>query len=292
MFRGSEKSRLLLLLAIALVGFVLVWKYAGTLSGPVEPEPVVAGPPPSVQPDVSPEFETVSDKSPLGFRDSAAYEKLLSQAREATAADLGAQARRDVQFAQLLERPKNYRGVLLHILGSARRILRYESKMSRTGWLYEAWVVTEDSQNHPWVCVFEDAPRGLPFGPDVSERLVFNGYFLKLMAYQAGDKARVAPLLVGRVGWTAPATTGAGKHTPTVYYFAAAIACMFLFSLFRWITAFRRSFAPKPLPSFIRDRPTEEIAPEALNEWLETVADADEGGSSPDDSEEKGNPPR
>ena len=75
----------------------------------------------------------------------------------------------------------------VHLLGTARRILSYESKLSRTGWLYEAWVNTPESQNYPYVCVFEEAPKGLPDRPDVSERVVFNGYFLKLMRYQAGD---------------------------------------------------------------------------------------------------------
>ncbi len=45
----------------------------------------------------------------------------------------------------------------------------------------------------PYVCVFEDAPEGFPIGPNVSERVVFNGYFLKIMKYQAADVARGAP---------------------------------------------------------------------------------------------------
>ena len=51
------------------------------------------------------------------------------------------------------------------------------------------------------MCVFEDPPAGFPIGANVSERVVFNGYFLKLMKYQAGDTTRGAPLLVGRIGW-------------------------------------------------------------------------------------------
>jgi hypothetical protein len=280
MFRGSEKSRLLLLVAIAVAGWAIVWVYLRTPSVRPEPPSIVAEIPP-LQPDVSPEFETVSDKTPMGFRDSAAYEKLLRQARDASAADLGAQARRDVQFAQLLDKPKNYRGVLLHILGSARRILRYESKLSRTGWLYEAWVVTEESQNHPWVCVFEEAPKGMPFGSDVTERVVFNGYFLKLMAYEAGDKKRMAPLLVGRIGWSAPTASGPDRDVPLTTYFAAAVACLFLISLVRWILSIRRTFASSPIPSILRDRPTEEIAPDALTAWLDTVADEDADAEDP-----------
>ena len=34
----------------------------------------------------------------------------------------------------------------------------------------------------------------------MSERVVFNGYFLKIWKYEAADTARGAPLLVGRIG--------------------------------------------------------------------------------------------
>ena len=33
---------------------------------------------------------------------------------------------------------------------------------------------TSDSQNHPYVCIFEDAPKGFPIGDNVNERVVFN----------------------------------------------------------------------------------------------------------------------
>ena len=97
----------------------------------------------------------------------------------------------------------------IHLLGTARRVLRFESKLSKTGWLYEAWIVAPDAPKFPYTCVFEEAPEGFPLGADVSERVVFNGYFLKIMKYQAGDVARGAPVLVGQIGW-APAAAPAG----------------------------------------------------------------------------------
>ena len=44
-----------------------------------------------------------------------------------------------------------------------------------------------DATKYPYSCVFEDAPDGFPLGADVFERVVFNGYFLKIMKYEAGD---------------------------------------------------------------------------------------------------------
>lgn len=280
-FHGSELPRLLILFAIMVVGWAWVWNSLRAPVEPIEPEPIAERKPPAVEPDASPEFETVGDKTVLAFRDMSAYAKLLDQARDSTAADLAAHARRDVTYAHLWERPGHYRGVPVHLLGVARRVLRYESKQSRTGWLHEAWVFTADGQNNPYVCVFEDVPKGLPIGPNVSERVVFNGYFLKLMRYEAGDVPRAAPLLVGRIGWTPRPGGTEGSSQRTAYWLAGAVGVMFLISLGRWILQLRRSLAPKSLASRLRDRPTEEIAPEDLNEWLESVASEPEKETPP-----------
>jgi hypothetical protein len=267
-FRGSELPRLLVLLVIMVVGWVLVWQYLYFKSEPENPEPVASGPPTPVVPDDSPAFETVRDKTPLSFRDTAAYDLLLKHARETTPAELAVQARRDILFTHLWERPEPYRDIPLHLLGIAMQVLTYESKLSPTGRLYEAWIGTHESQYHPYVCIFEDLPQGFPIGPNVSERVVFNGYFLKLMKYQAGDVERAAPVLIGRVGWTAPTV----RRKPNgVTWMIAAVGVMYLISLFRWIWSLRRSLRPIPRPSLLRDHPNDEIAPEDLSACLESI---------------------
>ena len=276
MFQGNELSRLLVLLAIAVGGWGAIWYYVTKApAGKADPDPVVNGKPRAVEPDRSIEFETVTDKTTMSFRDTAAYSKLLTQARDATPARLAARARRDVFYAHLWDQPREFRGVPVHLDGTARRVLYYKSKMSRTGWLYEAWLFTPDGQNNPYVCVFEDAPKGFPIGANLSERVVFNGYFLKLMRYEAGDVPRAAPMVVGRIGWTRPVTPVTSNHS--VYWLGGAIAVMFSVSMFRRVSNFRRSLAPKARPSFVRDRPTEEIAPEELADYF---------GNPPDDLDE------
>jgi hypothetical protein len=273
-FRGSELPRLVLLLTIAVGGWACLWFYSSREDDRLdEPGQVVTGAPSPVEPDRSPPFETVVDKMPLGFRDSAAYETLLTRSRETTAGGLAEQARRDILYAQLWERPSAYRGVPVHLIGAARRVLYYPSKLSRSGWLYEAWIFTPESRTNPYVCVFEEAPKGFPVGADVSERVVFNGYFLKLMRYQAGDVARAAPLLVGRIGWM-PRPPGKTSSDSTLYWLIGGLAVMLLGSLVRWSFQLRRSLASRSLRSTLpHERPNEVIAPEALASWLESVPD-------------------
>jgi hypothetical protein len=281
MFRGSELPRLLVLLVIAAAGWAYVWGYAEGRHEPAEPPPVAGTTPAPIVADRSPEFETVRDKTPLSFRDSAAYARLLARARETPASRLAAGSRRDVFLGHLIERPAHYRGIAIHLLGTARRVLRYESALSRNGWLYEAWVFTPDSQNHPYVCVFEDPPAGFPIGADLSERVAFDGYFLKLLAYRAGDTARFAPVLVGRLGWT-PAASGTGDSARgPVFWISAVLAALFLASLVRWVVKLRRFLAPRPRPSLLSsDRPHDDLSPEALAGFLAALSEDDAAGEA------------
>jgi hypothetical protein len=257
----------MLLLAIMVVGWVLVWKYAQSQP---EPAPPPAATPAKVEPDRAPEFESVTDRTPIGFRDMAAYGMLLKRARETSAADLARQSRRDVFFTDLWEQPVQYRGVAVHLLGTARRVHSYESKLSQKGRLYEAWVSTHESQGYPYVCVFEDLPPGMPTGPDVAERVVFNGYFLKEMRYLAGkDIQRAAPVLIGRIGWT-PGPQ-AVKRDNSVFWMALIVAVLFAVSLYRWLAGLRRWASPRSRASLLSSRPTEEIDPTDLAEWVESV---------------------
>src|SRR5947209_7581623 len=155
--------------------FLWQWLY---LKGMAPPEqPVARVPIAPIVPDKSPEFETVTDQTEIRLRDMAAYRKLLTQVEETTPADLASQSRNDVLSVQIWERPAHYRGVPIHLLGTVLRVLTYESKLCRSGRLYEAWMTTSDSQRNPYVCVFEDAPPGFPIGDNLNERVVFNGYF-------------------------------------------------------------------------------------------------------------------
>jgi hypothetical protein len=284
-FQGSELSRLAILSAIMVVGWAAVWIYAQQPQEATEP-PLTAGE--RLEPvaaDRSPEFETVTDRTSMSFRDNAAYALLLGRARARTPAELAAESRRDILLTHLWERPDLYRGVPVHLLGTALRVLRYESKLGRSGWLYEAWIITPETTRVPYVCVFEDAPNGLPVGTNISERVVFNGYFLKVMKYDAADVARGAPVLVGRIGWTpheSPALGGQGMN-PFLQWSLIVLGALFVISSLRWIGQLRGLFAP-----FRRVAPAgtgrlDELDQTALDDWVKSVATADSPNSDDDE---------
>jgi hypothetical protein len=275
-FQGSELPRLLFLAAVMIVGWALAWNYFQNLNQAAEQELTVKGKPEPVVADKSIEFETVTDRTPLEFRDNAAYSLLLDRARGRTADELAAVARRDIVLAHLWQNPDLYRGVPVHLLGTALRVLRYQSKLSPTGWLYEAWIITPETTRLPFVCVFEEPPEGFPIGPNVSERVVFNGYFLKIMKYQAGDTARGAPVLVGRIGWTPSEPAPKPGENSLLRWTLIILGLLFIASLARWIFQLKKFLSPPSRSSLVAVTPVnEEIDPARLDAWVRSVAPED-----------------
>ncbi len=74
MFRGSELPRLLVLLVITIVGCVAVWQYVylGQEAPAADPVVVAGDVTAPINPEDSPAFESVTDKRPVGLRDTAA----------------------------------------------------------------------------------------------------------------------------------------------------------------------------------------------------------------------------
>jgi len=277
-FRGNELPRLVLLLGLTLGGLAYLWSAVYNKKGEPEPVVVARAPLPPIKPDTSVEFETVEDKTEIQLRDMGAYKKLLSQVESLAPGELDRIAHRDVLSIQLWERPDHYRGVPIQIVGTVLRVLSYESKLVPSGRLYEAWMVTSDSQRNFYVCVFETPPGGFPVGDNLSERIVFNGYFLKLMKYQAGKDLQYysAPVLIGRIGWSEPVAAKGHRGPSPMNWLAIAVGLMFLVSFYRWFSGLRRSLSPLRKTSTTRVPPNEEIAPEELAAWIESVPGEDQ----------------
>jgi hypothetical protein len=202
LFRGSELRSLLILGAIVLVGWSAVFLYSPSH---VDDTP----PPPSVPveritrivPDDGIEFQALEDKQEVRVRESAAYATLLQRTRETPPQELASQARRDVFWSQLWERPKAYRGVPIHLEGTIKKVLTDEvgPAMSPKGRLFSVWFYSDENHSFPYVVVVEDAPPGLVVGYELTVRATFDAYFMKLLKYRAGDTDRAAPMLVGRM---------------------------------------------------------------------------------------------
>jgi hypothetical protein len=144
------------------------------------------------------EFEGVQDRVPLGFRDYAALIALSKQARTGLTADLIKAARHDVGLEELLNKSAEYRGELIELRGLARRRYSPLELGGRKG-VFEVWITVPTEGLTPIACVLEKLPEEFPRREDISEPVVFRGFFLKVITYLAGDVSRDAPLLIGRM---------------------------------------------------------------------------------------------
>lgn len=280
-FRGSELPRLLVLLGILAVGWPLViWSLVRDRDAPTRVDGREAAPaPPLPPPDDAPEFRGIADRESLTARDTAAYAALLRRVRETPPGDLARRARRDVVFSQLWDDPARYRGLPIHIEGTARRVLRQEvadSQVFEDGTYYEAYVFTPDSQRFPWAIAFEEPPAGLEVGDNLVQPVSFDGYFLKLMAYEAGDVRRAAPLLVGRFTPSSrPAPPADRPGAPWgIPWPILIIGALTIYLMIRLALQFRARLSPRPAarpPLSARDEPE----PGLLSDWLERAEEGD-----------------
>ncbi len=262
---------------IGLLGFMLYRSFWD----PGAPQGGIGDLPPLPPPVDDPVFSAVEDRAPIEFRELAAYDTLLQKARETSPETLSGEARRDVLFANLLVDPERYRGLPIRVQGTARRILRIDDlpeTIAAEGQLYEAWTFTDDSRirgkSYPYALVFEDPPEGLPGGTDVDAFVIFYGYFFKLLAYDAGDTKRAAPLLVGRIEYVPELSTDE-EGAPVVnvanrgrsVWMMITIGVLVTYLVVRVLLTARNLFGNTPRRR-VTTPPPQELSPEELDDFL------------------------
>jgi hypothetical protein len=142
----------------------------------------------------------------LYARDADARYYLLELARDANPADLAADARRDVRYTALLEKPQDYRGQVIHVQGDLLWVTHFELKRSVPGLphVYQGLLLAEPTGRPVWL-LFPELPPGLPPEAQWSRLYLngvrFDGYFLKVLrAEDPKEKGKQLyfPVLVGR----------------------------------------------------------------------------------------------
>ncbi|GIW88924.1 MAG: hypothetical protein KatS3mg108_3248 [Isosphaeraceae bacterium] len=276
-FRGSELPRLIFLIGLLVVGSALVYRILSQQPSrqPARPVPV-AQRTPLPPPDDSFELSGVIDRQPLNPRENPGYLLLLERVRQTPPEALARAARRDVLFSQLVTNPARYRGLPIRVEGTLLRLLEQhpiDSQLFPDGRFYEGWTITPDSQDYPWILVFENAPPNLPVGDDLRAYISFDGYFFKLMAYVAGDTTRFAPLLIGRLRFVDPEPTASEPATlPSLPWWAPLLAVLALYGLVRWLLFLRQLTRPSPSRRYF-SAVDDQIDPKLLTDWLNSSSD-------------------
>ncbi len=128
-----------------------------------------------------------------GYREYLVYADALFYASR-TPADVFAKAAADnthVKFAHINSEPWKYRGQVIHLAGTLRRLNRHDAPVPAikhgVPHFYEAWISLDN--RGPLIRVdFTELPEGLQVGDDLDRRVSFDGYFFKKWPYTSQDE--------------------------------------------------------------------------------------------------------
>jgi len=162
-------------------------------------------------------LKPISDQV-MGLRavEADTYYRILAHISRLDDRYLKKQTRNDVLYVNMLRNPDLYRGKLITLQGTARRITETQVGKNQYGAkkAYEAWVLTPDSGSNPLRLVATGIDPRLPVGENVAVEVEVTGYFLKLYSYAAEGGQRQAPLILAAritpyvVRKTVPSSTG------------------------------------------------------------------------------------
>lgn len=144
-------------------------------------------------------LSTVKDNT-LGIRrdEAEAYYRLLDHVRRVSSTDLDRAAATDVQYINLMTEPDRFRGEPITIQGDLWRLYEFAAGPNDRGLttLYEAWILTGDSSNHPYRVVCTSLPHTLTPGENLRQPVRVTGCFFKREGYQSQGGIHVAPTLL------------------------------------------------------------------------------------------------
>ena len=219
-----------------------------------------------------------------------AYYRLLDHAQKVAPGELEQAGSTDVLYINLMTEPQRFRGEPVTIQGDLWRLYQFEASPNEYGFgkLYEAWIFTADSANHPYRVVCTELPRGMQPGENLRKPVRVTGYFFKREGYETTGGMHVAPtLLAHRLLEFRPPNAAPSTETivPYMVGLISAVGLAFLVTLVSFAISDRRAGRAGMLRDLNAPHPTFEgiTAGSALSveESLQQIA-ADEWKSMAD----------
>ena len=233
------------------------------IEGPADESPVE-------QEEIQRFFEVVTDKQRLNDVDMPAYWRLIKWARRRSFAELEQRANRDVPFAKLWEEPQKHRGELIRLRIHVQRIVAWDDVPENSAGVktvYELSGGTDESRGNPYIVVCAELPPEIKVASETHAEVVFVGYFLKILGYDAFKVRRGAPVLIGRVH-----TAASGAHFASarsagldamLVVGCAVIVCLVIFVAVYRVTRRSRRAPLKPGPPALSN--------DNIESWIENI---------------------
>ncbi len=152
---------------------------------------------PGVRPEM---FKSIRDDSFSSQAEQSVALPLLNILNRTDPARLREASLGHVAYAQLFRQPEHYRGRLVTVSGTVRRVNPIELYPNEYGLreYYEVWLFPVDNPSTPIVIYCLYLPEGFPTGMTLAQEAEATGFFLKRWAYAAKDGFRSAPMMLAR----------------------------------------------------------------------------------------------
>ncbi len=228
------------------------------------------------------EYQAITDGTlELQREEMVHYNRIVRWVQNQSFDTLLHRARSDLIFRQLYQSPDKYRGKLVALDLNVRQVLDVgESENGVQLWEVVGWT-TESNAWLYWTIVL-DLPKGMPTGPNVSERARFVGYLFKLQGYhEAGAKPNApplkAPLLIGRLEWKPAEAAASGDTASETTWGLVLLAVVGALIGLRFVYgALRRR--PRTMDARVRDPSTGTAVP--IETWLDRQEHEGDHGES------------
>ena len=171
-------------------------------------------------------LDMVKDNT-MGIRkdEAESFYWLLDHARRVPSRSLESKGLKEVQYINLMTEPDRFRGEPVTIEGDLWRLYEFDAGENSYGVnrVYEGWVFTGDSANHPYRIVCTGLPKGIEPGENLRVPVRLTGYFFKLEGFRSNGGVHIAPTMLARRIKINPMPNGIPLMSGVVPYLLGAI---------------------------------------------------------------------
>ncbi|MGY8767300.1 MAG: hypothetical protein ACKVH8_02555 [Pirellulales bacterium] len=208
---------------------------------------------------IRPEFyQMVEDDTFFISKDREAWQNTFQVLKNTDKEDLQKAKAMPAQFVQLHLQPDQYRGKLVTLDGTIRRVVKAESQEKNLGisHYWQLWLFS-DRHTSPVVIYALELPEDFPIGDSVYQPVSLRGVFFKRWAYSAQGGTMTAPLVLAKqVQWNRPTEQNLLSSTQIIIGVSISFAIAFMFALFVYLQSQSKSSAAEQV---IRSREEREF---------------------------------
>lgn len=190
----------------------------------------------------------IEDNTVLRVAENEAWYTMLGLLAERTQDELVSLSTATVAFAQLFRQTDVYRGKLVTVEGTTRRVEAIQPRSNDRGIdeLYRWILAPRGGSNSPLVIYSLEKPEGIPLGEQARHNVKFTGFCFKRWAYAAGDGTRLAPLILAKTVTWKPKPASAAPSVPSASVLIYPAICLVGLAALVALCVYRSSVRERP----------------------------------------------